>query len=85
MTDLGNLNFFLGVSITWDANGMFLSQCKYALDILKRANMLNCKPVHTPTDTLAKLDDSGQHVEDPTLYHHLALMRFNKFVYTCMM
>ncbi|GJV89478.1 ribonuclease H-like domain-containing protein [Tanacetum coccineum] len=30
MTDLGSLNYFLGISVTCDSLGMFLSQCKYA-------------------------------------------------------
>lgn len=30
MTDLGPLNYFLGVAVTRDRHGMFLSQQKYA-------------------------------------------------------
>ncbi|GJR32061.1 ribonuclease H-like domain-containing protein [Tanacetum coccineum] len=37
MTDLGALNYFLGISVTRDARGMFLSQKKYAMELLKRA------------------------------------------------
>ncbi|GJZ25858.1 ribonuclease H-like domain-containing protein [Tanacetum coccineum] len=32
MTDLGSLNYFLGISVTRDSSGMFLSQAKYALE-----------------------------------------------------
>lgn len=72
MTDLGSLNFFLGIAVTRDHNGMFLSQRKYAIDILERAKMFNCKPARTPADTTGKLDASGPPVSDPTLYRSLA-------------
>lgn len=72
ITDMGDLNYFLGVSvITRDTTGMFLSQRKYALEILTRANVLNCKSARTLTDTLAKLDDSGPTVTNPALYRSL--------------
>ena len=34
---------------------MFLSQCKYAQDILHRAHMSSCKPTCIPVDTKSKL------------------------------
>ncbi|GJS85465.1 ribonuclease H-like domain-containing protein [Tanacetum coccineum] len=37
MTNLGSLNYFLGISFTRDSSGMFLSQKKYAFEILERA------------------------------------------------
>ncbi|GJW50950.1 ribonuclease H-like domain-containing protein [Tanacetum coccineum] len=33
MTDLGSLNYFLGISVTRNASGMFLSQQKYATEV----------------------------------------------------
>ncbi|GKC73130.1 ribonuclease H-like domain-containing protein [Tanacetum coccineum] len=36
MTDLGALNYFLGISVRRDSSGMFLSQRKYAGEILDR-------------------------------------------------
>ncbi|GJZ24749.1 ribonuclease H-like domain-containing protein [Tanacetum coccineum] len=48
MTDLGSLNYFLGVSVTRNTSGMFLSQQKYATDVLERAGMLTCNPCRTP-------------------------------------
>ena len=35
MTDLGALNYFLGISVTRDTTGMFLSQKKYAMELLE--------------------------------------------------
>nr|GEU51794.1 ribonuclease H-like domain-containing protein [Tanacetum cinerariifolium] len=51
MTDLGPLNYFLGISVTHDSLGLFQSQKKYALKILKRSHMANYNPSRTPIDT----------------------------------
>ncbi|GKE58145.1 ribonuclease H-like domain-containing protein, partial [Tanacetum coccineum] len=72
MTDLGSLNYFLGISITRDSSRMFLSQKKYVIEILERAGMVNCNPSRTPVDTESKLGDTGDMVSDPTLYRSLA-------------
>nr|GEZ04670.1 hypothetical protein [Tanacetum cinerariifolium] len=71
MTDLGALNYFLGISVTHDSFGMFLSQRKYAMEILERAHMVSCNPSRTPVDTESKLGDDGTPVVDPTLYWSL--------------
>nr|GEX12202.1 ribonuclease H-like domain-containing protein [Tanacetum cinerariifolium] len=72
MTDLGPLNYFLGVSVTRDTSGMFLSQQKYATEVFERVGMLTCNPCHTPVDTDSKLSADGDPVSDPTLYRSLA-------------
>ncbi|GJX53349.1 ribonuclease H-like domain-containing protein [Tanacetum coccineum] len=72
MTDLGSLNYFLGVSVTRDSSGMFLSQKKYAVEILDRAGMVHCNPSRTPVDTESKLGTTGAVVFDLTLYRSLA-------------
>ncbi|GKC04657.1 ribonuclease H-like domain-containing protein, partial [Tanacetum coccineum] len=64
MTDLGALNYFLEISITRDSTGMFLSQKKYALEILDRAHMANCNPTWTPVDTESKLGSDGDLISD---------------------
>ncbi|GKC41301.1 ribonuclease H-like domain-containing protein [Tanacetum coccineum] len=38
MTDLGPLNYFLGISVSRDDTSMFLHQRQYALEVLKRAD-----------------------------------------------
>nr|GEV21735.1 ribonuclease H-like domain-containing protein [Tanacetum cinerariifolium] len=40
IADLGPLNYFLGISVTRDSSELFLSQKKYALEILDMAVML---------------------------------------------
>ncbi|GKB77891.1 ribonuclease H-like domain-containing protein [Tanacetum coccineum] len=71
MTDLGPLNYFLGRSATRTASGIFLSQMKYATEILEQAHMLNCNPYMTLVDIEKKLGPEGSSVTDPTLYHSL--------------
>nr|GEZ05663.1 ribonuclease H-like domain-containing protein [Tanacetum cinerariifolium] len=71
MTDLGPLNYFLGISTTRTTFGIFLSQTKYATEILEQAQMLNCNPCRTPIDTENKLGPEGSPVTDPTLYRSL--------------
>ncbi|GJW39030.1 ribonuclease H-like domain-containing protein [Tanacetum coccineum] len=52
--------------------GLFLSQKKYARQLLERAHMVNCNPSRTPIDTDSKLGPDGVPVQDPTLYRSLA-------------
>ncbi|GJT87207.1 ribonuclease H-like domain-containing protein [Tanacetum coccineum] len=39
-----------GISVTRDSSRMFLSQKKYAVEILERAGMVNCNPNQNPID-----------------------------------
>ncbi|GJR38111.1 ribonuclease H-like domain-containing protein [Tanacetum coccineum] len=72
MTDLGPLNYFLGISVSHNDTGMFLHQRQYALEVLERAGMLNCHPCRTPVDTERKLGADGVSVSDLTLYRSLS-------------
>ncbi|GJV04842.1 ribonuclease H-like domain-containing protein [Tanacetum coccineum] len=71
MTNLGPLNYFIGISVTRDPSGLFLSQNKYAIEVLERAHIFNCNPTRTPVDTESKLRIDGDPVSDPTLYRSL--------------
>ncbi|GKD72673.1 retrovirus-related pol polyprotein from transposon TNT 1-94 [Tanacetum coccineum] len=46
--DLGKLIYFLGLEVSYTSDGLFLSQSKYAHDILSRVGLLDSKPVGTP-------------------------------------
>ncbi|XP_016652642.1 PREDICTED: uncharacterized mitochondrial protein AtMg00810-like [Prunus mume] len=48
MTDLGKMRFFLGIEVMQRADGIFINQKKYALEVLKRFEMDRSKPVHNP-------------------------------------
>jgi hypothetical protein len=53
--DLGKLHFFLGIEVHHKHSGLILTQRKYAMDLLQRANMLKCTPAATPMTVLDKL------------------------------
>ncbi|XP_021760565.1 uncharacterized protein LOC110725386 [Chenopodium quinoa] len=72
MKDLGPLNYFLGIVVTRHKGGLFLSQRKYAEDIIKRASMSSCKSSATPVEVKSKDNSSGSPFADPTLYRSLA-------------
>ncbi|WVZ58276.1 LOW QUALITY PROTEIN: hypothetical protein U9M48_008559 [Paspalum notatum var. saurae] len=55
MTDLGALHHFLGISVTRSSSGLFLSQRQYAVDLLQRAGMAECRSTATPINTRGKL------------------------------
>ena len=72
MKDLGLLHYFLGLEI-WQRNGrLFVSQGKYAMEILEKFNMHGCKPVDTPLLGGWKKEDAtlGEEV-DATVYRQL--------------
>lgn len=48
MSDLGLLHYFLGIEVSQTENGIFISQKKYAENILKKLNLLGRKSVATP-------------------------------------
>ncbi|GKD57925.1 ribonuclease H-like domain-containing protein [Tanacetum coccineum] len=62
MADLGALNYFLGISAVRHPTGLFVSQKKYARQLLERAHMVN---------TDSKLGPDGVPVQDSTLYRSL--------------
>ena len=72
MTDLGALNYFLGISVTRSSQGLFLSQQKYASEILDRDHMSKCNLARTPAETKHKLDATGPLVSDPYLFRSMA-------------
>jgi hypothetical protein len=71
MTDLGLLHHFLGIAVTRDSHGLFLSQRQYILDLLTKSGMLDCQPSKTPIDTTTKLSSSGDVFSDATLYRSI--------------
>jgi hypothetical protein len=72
MKDLGPLHHFLGITAERRSQGLFLHQRQYAIDILERAGMSDCKPCSTLVDTQAKLsEDDRPPVADATSYRSL--------------
>ena len=60
MKNLGLMHYFLGPEIQQNSEGIFLNQGKYAVEIMKRFDMLEYKAMSTPMDSNLKLlaDDS---------------------------
>nr|GEZ17098.1 ribonuclease H-like domain-containing protein [Tanacetum cinerariifolium] len=65
MTDLGALNYFLGISATRHSTGLFLSQKQYAITVTLQELQL----IRTPNWVLGP---EGVLVQDPNLYRSLA-------------
>nr|GEW59629.1 hypothetical protein [Tanacetum cinerariifolium] len=84
MTDLGPLNYFLGISVTRDSSGLFLSQKKYAVEFLDTSHMVNCNSSQTPIDTESKLGSDGDmvclYMHDPQEPHFFALKGILRYV-----
>ncbi|XP_065859821.1 uncharacterized mitochondrial protein AtMg00810-like [Euphorbia lathyris] len=73
MKDLGPLHYFLGISVTHSPWSLFLSQRKYASEIIDKAGLSSCNSATTPVDTKQKLSiSSGSAYHDPTEYRRLA-------------
>jgi hypothetical protein len=61
--DLGYLRYFLGMEVARSKKGIYVSQRKYVLDLLKETGMLGCKPAETLMDSTKKIGA----VQDRTL------------------
>jgi hypothetical protein len=72
MKDLGPLHHFLGITVERRPDGLFLHQCTYTLNIVKRAVMADYNPCTTSVDLQAKLaDDSGPPVADASQFRSI--------------
>lgn len=72
MKDLGKLKYFLGFEISRGPEGIFVSQRKYALDIVTDTGNLGCQPAATPLEQNHKLSLSTSPVlSDPKQFRRL--------------
>ena len=72
MKDLGKLNYFLGLEITSSSDGYYVSQAKYASDLLTRAGLTDSKTSTTPLEPNCRFTPmDGTLLDDPTLYRQL--------------
>ncbi|KAJ9545484.1 hypothetical protein OSB04_025191 [Centaurea solstitialis] len=51
MSMMGELNFFLGIQVKQNPDGIFINQSKYIKDMLKKFSMTDCSPIKTPMPT----------------------------------
>ncbi|RVW48679.1 Retrovirus-related Pol polyprotein from transposon RE1 [Vitis vinifera] len=77
MKDLGPLKYFLGIEVSRSSEGIFLSQRKYALDLLQETGMSGCQPVNAPIeeDLAYALSVVSQYMHNPGEQHMNAVMR----------
>jgi hypothetical protein len=72
MKNLGLMHYFLGLEVWQSPDRIFLNQGKYAVEILKRFDMLKCKSMNTPMETKLKLlVDTSSELIDDTLYKQI--------------
>lgn len=58
--ELGRLKYFLGIEVAHSDEGIFISQQKYILDLLKETGMVECRPCETPIDLKHRLDNDEE-------------------------
>ena len=69
MKDLGHLSYFLGLEITHSTDGLYITQAKYASDLLSRAGLTDSKTVDTPVELNVHLTPlGGKPLSNPSLY-----------------
>jgi hypothetical protein len=72
MKDLGLMHYFLCLEVWQSPERIFLNQGKYAVEILNRSDMLECKFMNTPMETkLNLLVDTSSKLIDATLYRQI--------------
>lgn len=72
MKDLGPLQYFLGVEVAHRPSGIFLTQHKYALEIVSEVGMSDANPIAFPLEQYHKLPlAEGPYLDDPEKYRRL--------------
>ena len=70
--ELRRLKYFLGIEVAHSKQGIFISQQKYVIDLLKETSKTACKPASTPIDPNLRLRETEK---DATvikkMYQHL--------------
>jgi hypothetical protein len=59
MTDLGLIAYFLGLEVKQCSDEIFISQAKYAAEVLKKFVMEDCCPTDNPIEYGTKLTKEG--------------------------
>ena len=72
MKELGMMHYFIGMDVWQNGDGIFLRQGKYAVEILKRFGMMDCKAMATPmASNLKLLSDASSESVDATMYRQM--------------
>ena len=72
MKELGMMHYFLSMEVWQSTDRIFLGQGKYAVEILKRFGMMDCKIMTTPiASNLKLLTDPSLEMVDAMMYHQM--------------
>ncbi|XP_020987665.1 uncharacterized mitochondrial protein AtMg00810-like [Arachis duranensis] len=72
MKDLGSLSYFLGLEVISTVDGIYISQAKYASDLLARAKLTDSRIESTPLEpNIRFIPMDGIVLDNPTLYRQL--------------
>ena len=72
MKYLGMMHYFLGMKVWKSVDGIFIGRGKYAMEIMKRFEMLDCKAITTlMASNLKLLSDVSFEMVDATMYHQM--------------
>ena len=70
--DLGKLKYFLGIEVARSKQGIFISQQKYVIDLLRETGMMDSKPIATPIEQNHRLSEVlGEKKVDRKMYQRL--------------
>ncbi|KAF7810363.1 Retrovirus-related Pol polyprotein from transposon TNT 1-94 [Senna tora] len=80
MNDLEQMCYFLGVEVSQESKGIFISQKKYAADLLKKFSLSGCKSVSSPAIQGSKLQvNGGSASTNPSIFRSLVANQFRCF------
>ena len=72
MKDLGHLGYFLGLEIIYSTDRLYITQAKFASELLSRARLTDSMTVNTPVELNAHMTPlEGKPLSYPSLYRHL--------------
>ena len=72
MKDLRHLSYFLGLEITHSTDGFYITQAKYASELLSQVGLTDSKTVDTLVELNAHLTPTGgKPLSNPSLYRRL--------------
>jgi hypothetical protein len=72
MSMIGELNYFLGLQVKQTSERIFISQSKYAKDLVKRFGLDGKSHAYTPMNTSVKIStDLTSKLVDPILYRSM--------------
>ena len=78
MKDLGHLSYFLDLEITHSTDRLYITQAKYASELLSQTGLTDSKTIDTPVELNAHLTPTrGKQLPNPSLYKRLV----NSLVY----